>query len=62
MFKCQNSCISQLKLIKLYNIIKCVTHVDPENEYVDRINYDKFNQLITYLHDSIKNNKQVLKL
>ena len=52
-----------LKIIKPYNIIRCVILVDPEtNIHVDCINYDKFNPLITYLDESIETNKQVLKV
>ena len=32
------------------------------NINVDCVNYDKFNKLITYLHQSIETNKQVLKV
>ena len=52
----------KLILIQLYNIITCVTHAEPEKQILnfDCINYDKFNQLITGLHE--RHEKKVLKV
>ena len=62
--KCQNSCISQFRVNKSLRYHKVCNTCRPRktNIIADRINYDKFNQLITDLHESLENNKHVLKV
>ena len=51
----KNHLYQNLKIIKAYNIIKCVIHVEAEtNVNVDCINHDKFDMLITDLHESVE--------
>ena len=48
------------QIIKPYKSIKCVTHVEAKNHVnVACLNYDKFNLLITELHESIETSKQI---
>ena len=62
--KCQNKFIPQFKFNKTIQYYKMCESCRPikTNINVDCINYDKFNKLITDLHESIASNKQVLKV
>jgi len=62
--KSQNTCISQFEDNKTIQYHKlCNTcRGRPTDINVDCSIYDSFNQLITYLHESIETNTQVLKV
>ena len=62
--KYKNSLISQLKDHRTIQYHKMCDTCKPRktNIHVDCINHDKSNKLITYLHESIEANKEVLKV
>ena len=61
---CQHKFIPQFKYNRTIQYYKMCETCRPikTNINVDCINYDKFNKLITDLHESIETNKQVLKV
>ena len=62
--KCQNWFLPQFQDNKTIQCYRMCDTCRPRNTNinVDCINYDKFNKLITDLHESIETNKQVLKV